>query len=199
MFVEVNCKGLECPKPVIKTKEALEKTDSGIIVSIVDNEIARDNVLRLAKKMNLKTEVREVSGNYQISIDKTGCAECAEADAIINAQPLTDEYMILVRGETLGRGDDELGAVLAKSFFFTAANYENPPKKIAFLNGGVKLTCINSPVLESLQALNDKGVEIISCGTCLDYYHIKDQLAVGRIGNMYDIFEAAASCRTISI
>lgn len=199
MFVEVDCKGLECPKPVIKTKEALEKTKDGVVVAIVDNEMARDNVLRLADSMKLKAEVREVDGNYQISIDKTGCAECAEAEAIINAQAAGSEYVIFVRGDKLGRSDDELGAMLMKSFMFTVASYDNAPAKIVLLNGGVKLTCQGSPVLESLQALADKGVEIISCGTCLDFYKIKDQLAVGRIGNMYDIFDTVAKYRTISI
>jgi selenium metabolism protein YedF len=199
MFVEVDCKGLECPKPVIKTKEALEKTPEGVIVTIVDNEIARDNVLRLADSMHLKAEVREVEGDYQISIDKTACTECKEADAIINAQNFSDEYVILVRSNTLGHGSDELGEMLIKSFFFTVANYDNAPKKIVFLNGGVKLTCKDSPVLESLQSLIDKKTEIISCGTCLDYYNLKDNLAVGRIGNMYDIFDTIASYRAITI
>lgn len=199
MFVEVNCKGLECPKPVIKTKEALEKTLEGVIVTIVDNEIARDNVLRLADSMHLKAEAREVEGDYQISIDKTVCTECKEADAIINAQNFSDEYVILVRSNTLGHGSDELGEMLIKSFFFTVANYDNAPKKIVFLNGGVKLTCKDSPVLESLQSLIDKKTEIISCGTCLDYYNLKDNLAVGRIGNMYDIFDTIASYRAITI
>ncbi len=199
MFVEVDCKGLECPKPVIKTKEALEKTKDGVVVVTVDNTTARDNVLRLAESMNLKAEVREADGNYQISIDKTGCTECAEAEAIINAAETSDDYVILVRGNTLGRGDDTLGEMLIKSLLFTVASYDKAPKKVLFLNGGVKLTCEDSPVLESLQALADKGVEIISCGTCLDYYKIKENLAVGRVGNMYDIFDACASHRTISI
>lgn len=199
MFVEVDCKGLECPKPVIKTKEALEKTPEGVIITIVDNEIARDNVLRLADSMHLKSEVREVEGDYQISIDKTVCTECKEADAIINAPNFSDEYVILVRSNTLGHGSDELGEMLIKSFFFTVANYDNAPKKIVFLNGGVKLTCKDSPVLESLQSLIDKKTEIISCGTCLDYYNLKDNLAVGRIGNMYDIFDTIASYRAITI
>lgn len=197
MFIEVDCRGLECPKPVIKTKEALEKND-GVIIAIVDNEIARDNVARLAKSMNLTAEIREVDGNYHVSIDKTSCQTCQEAEAIIN-QTASDDYAILVRGAELGRGNDELGGMLIKSFMFTAASYDNLPKVIAFLNGGVKLTCEGSPVLESLQALSDNGVEIISCGTCLDFYKIKDKLAVGRVGNMYDIFGMAAKYRTISI
>lgn len=199
MFVEVDCKGLACPGPVIKTKKALEETENGIIIATVDNEIARDNVVRLAEGMHLKTEVRETKGNYQISIDKTGCTECAEANAILNTLSTTDGYIILFRGETLGRGNEELGGILTKSFFFTAANYEPLPKKVVFLNGGVKLACTDSPILDSLQALAEKGVEIISCGTCLDFYHLKEQLAVGRIGNMYDIYDTAASYRTISL
>lgn len=199
MFVEVDCRGLECPKPVIKTKEALENTADGVIIAIVDNEMARDNVARLAQSMNLKAEIREVEGNYHISIDKTGCEKCSEAEAIINAQTAGDDYVIFVRGDKMGRGDDELGGMLIKSFMFTVASYDKAPKKIVLLNGGVKLTCEGSPVLESLQALADKGVEIISCGTCLDFYKIKDQLAVGRVGNMYDIFDAVATYRTISI
>ena len=199
MFVEVNCKGLECPKPVIKTKEALEKTEDGVVVVTVDNTTARNNVVRLAESMHLKSEVHEAGGDYQISIDKTGCPECAEANAIINAAETGSDYVILVRGETLGRGDDTLGGMLIKSMLFTVASYDKAPKKILFLNGGVKLTCQGSHVLESLQALADKGVEIISCGTCLDYYKITETLAVGRVGNMYDIFDACATYRTISV
>ena len=199
MIKEVDCRGLECPKPVIKTKQAIEEANGDVIVSIVDNAIARDNVMRLAEGMKLTAEVHEVDGNYQISINTNTCEACAEADAIIDNLGGSKDYAILVKGQFLGSGDDELGAILMKSFMFTVANYDNQPKKMMFLNGGVKLTCKGSPVLENIQALADAGVEIISCGTCLDFYKLKEELAVGRIGNMYDIYDQCATYRTISV
>ena len=198
MIKEVDCRGLECPKPVIETKKAIEAANGDIIVAIVDNAIARDNVKRLAESMKLTAEVREVEGNFQISINTATCTECAEAEAIINGV-CSDEYVILVKGNTLGFGDDELGNVLIKSFMFTVANHDKAPKKMMFLNGGVKLTVNDSPVLENLKVLADKGVEIISCGTCLDFYKLKEELAVGRVGNMYDIFDSCVGVHCISI
>jgi len=198
MIKEVDCRGLECPKPVIETKKAIEAANGDIIVTIVDNAIARDNVKRLAESMKLTADVREVEGNFQISINTAVCTECAEAEAIINAAG-SDDYVILVKGNTLGFGSDELGTVLIKSFMFTVANHDKAPKKMMFLNGGVKLTVKDSPVLENLQVLADKGVEIISCGTCLDFYKLKEELAIGRIGNMYDIFDSCVGVHCISI
>ncbi len=199
MFKDVDCRGLECPKPVILTKQALEKTKDSIVISIVDNKIARDNIIRLAEGMKLKTEVREVEGNFQISIDNTAGAYYEATEQVLGGQDLSSDYVLLLRGATLGRGSDELGAMLMKSLLFTVANHDTPPKAVFMLNSGVQLACQGSPVLESLQALADKGTAIISCGTCLDFLKLKEKLAVGRIGNMYDIFDTASKYRTVSV
>ena len=199
MMREVDCRGLECPKPVINTKAALAELTEGAVATLVDNPIARDNVLRLANSMHLPAEVKELEGQWQIIITKTAGACCQAAEALLDPQELSGDYVLFIRGNTLGHGSDELGGMLMKSLLYTVANHDKAPQKICLLNSGVELVCEGSPVLDSFQLLAEKGVEIIACGTCLDFFHLKEKLAVGRVGNMYDIFDTVAAHRTISI
>ena len=89
----------------------------------------------------------------------------------------------------MGKGSEELGKILMKSFVYTLTEATPYPSTLVFFNSGVYLTCEGSEVLEDLRKLEAEGVEIISCGTCLDYYEIKDKLKVGEISNMYTIYE----------
>jgi selenium metabolism protein YedF len=97
--------------------------------------------------------------------------------------------VIAITADTMGKGNEELGKILIKSFVYTVSETPPYPKTMVFYNGGVRLTCQGSPVLDDLIRLEDKGVEIISCGTCLDFLELKDKLKVGSISNMYTIYE----------
>jgi len=187
---QVDARGMECPKPVIATKKALEAMEQGVVVTLVDNQIARDNVIRLAEGMSLPVEVKETSGAYQVTISK-GSTFVAGIVSDLSPQ-LTKEkedLAVFISANTFGRGNEELGTILMKSFLYTLASDSEAPRWIAMANSGVTLACQGSAALESLQEMAKNGTEIIVCGTCLDFYSIKDKLAVGRVGNMYEIVD----------
>lgn len=190
---EIDGRGLACPQPVILTKKALEEINEGEIITIVDNEIAVENVKRLVGSLGLIYDIDEKEGFYYIKIIKKTNSENKSSER-------KDDIAIIIGSDKLGQGDDALGEVLMKSYIYSLTEVNPLPKTIVFLNAGVRLTVKDSPVLESLKKLNKSNVEIISCGTCLDYFDLKEKLDVGIIGNMYSIVEIMhISGKTITI
>lgn len=186
----IDCKGLACPMPVIKTKKYFDLEDSKEALVIVDNEVAKNNVLRLAKGINLNSSFVEEDGLYKIQLSRGEFSDVQSA----NTNESVVEYKssaptILVASNLLGNGDDRLGETLMKIYINTLAESEILPENLMFINGGVKLTCTGSDVLDSLNSMKEKGVNIISCGACLDFYNLKEELKVGEIGNMYQIID----------
>lgn len=187
MEIKIDARGLSCPKPVIETKKAIDGIKEGNIITIVDNPVARDNVSKLAKSLKLHYSISEGENEYQISIFKGEYAN--EAENMVQKTPDLANTVIFVGSDVFGTGDDKLGAILMKSYFYALAEYEPYPKAVLFVNSAVKLTTAGSEILESLVKLSEYGTEILSCGTCLDFYHIKEQLMIGEITNMYTIIE----------
>lgn len=185
MNIEVDARGQACPKPVIMTKKELDNIEKGTITTIVDNEVAKENVSKLASSLGYDYKVDKSSDNeYYIHINK------GEAQEINVCIPDTFKDMTIVfASNTMGKGSEELGKILIKSFIYTIAETTPYPSTLVFYNGGVHLTCEGSEVLEDLKRLEQEGVEILSCGTCLDFFKIKDKLQVGEITNMYTIYE----------
>lgn len=189
----VDNRGLACPEPVIRTKKALDSMTSGTLVSIVDNEIAKENVLRLANSMGLQTTVKQEGSLFHIEISKDGEADTASVETVelVNCSlPTAKHTTLLVKSDLFGEGDPALGQVLMKSFFHALNESSVLPREIFFVNSAVRLTCQGSPVLAKLEELKEKGVQIFSCGTCLDFYHLNDKLAIGEVTNMFSILEA---------
>lgn len=176
----IDARGLQCPQPVIMTKKALEEISSGEVVTIVDNVTARENVSRLAANLNYPYEVQEREGCYYIKITK------AEDNA---AKEQKNDFVIVITTDKLGAGDEELGRLLMKTYTYTLTETKPYPKAVIFINSGVKLVAEGSEALENIKKLAEQKVEIISCGTCLDYYKLKDKLQAGVVGNMYSIVE----------
>lgn len=183
---KLDCTGLECPMPVIKTKNFLEENDEISLEVTVDNAIAKENVSKLAKSMNLEYSVKEENGKFILNIIKNS----SDNKAVDNLKNKEQGQTILIKTQYLGTGDDELGAILMKSFVFSLTQSKPYPKKIIFLNSGVKLTTTNEETIKNLKLLEDEGTQIISCGTCLDFYNVKESLKVGSVGNMYDIVDS---------
>lgn len=191
MNKEVDARGMNCPMPVIHTKKALESINSGKVTTIVDNEVAKENVSKLAKSMDLKIDIKQNQGNYYIDIFKnqqTGVVGVEVLDVKYGTNNKKD-LVILISKNSLGEGSEELGILLMKSYLYALTEVTPYPKSILLLNGGVKLATEDSEVVEHLRSLESNGVEVLSCGTCLDYFKIKDKLAVGGISNMYTIVE----------
>ncbi|SJZ89844.1 sulfurtransferase-like selenium metabolism protein YedF [Garciella nitratireducens] len=193
MIKKVDCRGLNCPQPVIHTKKALEEMTQGSIVTIVDNEVAKENVKKFAQKMNAKVEIEEKEGIFYLTITKEN-GKTSQSSIIFPEKSEHGEFIILIGNDKIGEGSEELGSILMKSYLYTLTEVEPRPDKIIFMNSGVKLTCSSSS-LENIKKLEELGVEILSCGTCLDYYGLKQELQVGKISNMYTIVEALNEAR----
>lgn len=196
MRIELDAKGLACPKPVINTKKKLDSIEQGVIEVTVDNEIAKENILKLAKSMNLEANVLKTEKD---SI----CIEIIKGENVIieeKSQESLADTCIFINSDKMGTGNDELGQVLIKGYIYTLTESKPYPKSILFVNSGIKLTTENEATVENLKILQDAGVEILSCGTCLDYYGLKEELKVGTVTNMYTIVESMNnSSKTISI
>ncbi|WP_027632251.1 sulfurtransferase-like selenium metabolism protein YedF [Clostridium hydrogeniformans] len=177
----IDCKGLKCPTPLINTKKYFDSIEEGKAKVIVDNEVAKNNIVKFTESNGFTYEVTEDNNLFEIVIGKEEC-NCAPME-------LTEDLTIVVSSDKLGEGDDTLGETLMKSYFFALSESDNLPKTLIFMNGGVKLTVEGSPCLEGIVKLHERGVEILSCGTCLDFFGIKEKLAIGEISNMYTIVE----------
>lgn len=190
----IDCKGLACPKPVILTKKELEAITEGEIEVVVDNTAAKENVSKFAKNQGFDFSVNEKDGLFHITIKKTGQQACKIMDFNDN------KPVILITSDKFGIGDDKLGTALMKSYLYALTENDVKPVKMFFINSGVKLTSKGTEVLESLNALRNSGVKIYSCGTCLDFYGLKEKLLIGEITNMYSIVEDTNSAsNTIKI
>lgn len=193
--IEVDARGQACPKPVIMTKRELDNIEEGIVVTIVDNEVAKNNVSKLAKSLGYEYTVEDKSENeYVITIVKGEGEVKVEENA---PKMQTGDRIVVFSSKTMGKGSEELGEILVKSFIYTLTESTPYPSTLIFYNGGVYLTCEGSPVLEDLKKLEKEGVEIISCGTCLDYYNLKDKLQVGEVSNMYTIYDKMRNAANI--
>jgi selenium metabolism protein YedF len=177
----IDCSGKTCPLPVIEAKKVLEDKEVNEITVLVDNSISRENVMRFLESQGFSVTAMEEKGKHRI--EGTRNQETTEQPSITN----TKKLLVFIDGETVGRGNEELGAILMRSFLITLKELKPIPWRIILINSGVKLAVEGSPLLTVLAELVEFGVEIISCGTCLDYYQIKDKLEVGRVSNMYEI------------
>ena len=186
MELTVDALGDKCPVPVVKAKKALATMDEGTLEMLVDNETSVKNLESFAhsQKCDVATEQLD-DEKYSVKIVKTEASAAAAAEGGAGMGP----RVVAVPSQVMGHGDDELGDVLIKAFTFALTQQDDLPDTVLFYNGGVKLTCEGSPVLDDLRKLADAGVEILSCGTCLKHYGIEEQLAVGEVTNMYVIVE----------
>ena len=185
MREEIDARGENCPKPFIMTKKALDKLETGTIVTIVDNEVEKENVSKLADSLNLTYNVEQKEEDFYIEIVKN---EGDTGSVILEPQcgELKDRVVLFTK-DKMGHGNDELGRILIKGYIYTLTELDEKPKTLLFLNSGVLLTTGDAETISDLKKLEDLGVKIFSCGTCLDYYHVKNDLKVGEIVNMYVI------------
>lgn len=192
----VDARGLACPQPVIAAKKALDSIDEGTVTVIVDNAIAKENLLKLAASSHCEVGVNEKDGLFTLQLVKgSGSIEAEPLNTIVAASAT----VYLITKNTLGEGNEELGGVLMKSLLFTLVEKQPYPKTLMFINSGVLLTTQGSPVMEHLQKLEQAGVQILSCGTCLDYYQLKDKLEVGGVTNMYTILDEMSANTAITL
>jgi selenium metabolism protein YedF len=197
MTIQIDCRGLNCPEPVLRAKTALEEGHSAFTL-IVDNEAARDNVLRFGQSRNCLVEVeKEREGAFILSFTvenpkgTTKTADSFQANDYPCPVPAAARNIVLViSADTMGRGNDELGWALLQTYITTIQEVTPLPTRILFYNGGVKVVASSGKALESLKLLEKQGVQILSCATCLDYFKLSTNLEVGTSANMYEIMHS---------
>ncbi len=181
----IDCRGQQCPQPVVQTRQLmLEKTDQTLCV-LVDDTTARDNVTRLANKQGYSVSTTEDQGTFRLEMVPDATI-ATKPDAVATTGPT----IIYIGSDEMGTGDSKLGQILMKNFIFTLTEGDVQPDAIYFVNTGVRLTVGGSDVLEPLEKLSRNGVDVASCGLCLEYFDFKESLAVGRISNMLELVNA---------
>lgn len=201
----IDARGKQCPVPVIETKKALKEITEGMVEVLVDNEIAVQNLTKMAKQMKLNCFSEKVAVDHyvvHIEVLKT-IADMIQSQSSNNPvqntastieqnhlETIEETTIVVLSANYMGEGNEELGKVLMKGFIYALTELDKLPKKILLYNSGAKLSIQGSDSLEDLRLLESKGVEILTCGTCLNFYGISDQLAVGSVTNMYAIAES---------
>jgi len=194
--IVVNALGEQCPIPVVKATRALrEMTEPGTLEVHVDNEIAVQNLTRMASGHKLEARSEKIGEKeFVVTMEVTEPAGDAplEEPPLSRAPDARGDFLVAVDSAVMGRGSDELGKALMKGFLYAVGQLPEPPKTMLFYNGGARLTCRGSESLEDLKGLEARGVEILTCGTCLNHYGLTEELAVGSVTNMYSIVERLA-------
>ena len=193
MRYEVNAMGKQCPIPVVMTKKVIDKATVGDeIVILVDNETAVNNLSRLANKtgctfVSEKLEHKKYQVKMTVQTEQTGGA--ADGEEFVCETPHKKVTVAVISSNVMGNGDDALGKILIKGFIYALSQMETHPDTILFYNGGAKITTEGSESIEDLKKMEEEGVEIMTCGTCLKHYGLMDKLKVGTVTDMYTIVE----------
>ena len=198
----LDAKGLTCPKPVILTKKEMDQSKPGDVILVeVDNEMAVANLRKLANSQEAEYTSKKLGDKqYQvrITVTKEGSRESKMPQEMescaVSGQKKT---VVVISSDKMGEGEAELGTILMKGFVYALTQLETLPTRILLYNKGAYLSCEGSPVLEDLQILSEAGVEILTCGTCLNYYGLEEKLKAGSVVNMYRIVETQAEADLI--
>lgn len=183
----IDAVGKACPIPVIMTKKEIDNGEENLVIK-VDNKIAVENLKKLATSTGFIVEVKADNAIFFVALSK----ECDECNTMLeelvneNTVPKSD-YVVFVGKEYIGEGNEELGKNLMRMFFYTLTESKELPTHILLMNGGVKLATLDDQTVEHLKVLVDKGVDVLVCGACLNFYDIAEELKVGSVSNMYDI------------
>ena len=189
----IDAKGKPCPTPVILAKQAIAGGEAAFLIE-VDNQTAVENLKRLASSQGFAAAVQEADGAFTLEFSRNGetCPAC-EATADVPLPAPSRHYAVFVGRDIIGSGDRELGTNLMRMFFYTLASGDDLPQSVLFMNDGVKLPALDDQVVEHLKSLQSRGVEVLVCGTCLNFYGLSDKLRVGTVSNMYDILSQMQS------
>lgn len=203
----IDAKGLICPKPVILAKKAMEECcPSDVVTVFVDNEIASVNLRKLASSQEAEYAVKKLGDKeYEVKITVTKEKKASGTSSkeeqglpVISCTPAdSGETVVVIGSGHMGEGDETLGRILLKGFLFALTGLEKAPGAVLLYNEGAFLSCEGSESLEDLQELERQGAEILTCGTCLQHYHLTEKLAVGKVTNMYGIVERQAAAAKI--
>lgn len=202
----VDARGLACPLPVVNAKKAAEEMkEGGVLTVLVDNEIAVQNLQKFAKQKGFEASgEKKTEKEYEVTIQVNAVESVVEntvtavaEEAVCAPDSRKNGMVVVLSANVMGTGDEKLGKALMKAFVFAVTKQDALPETILCYNTGAYLTCEGADTLEDLKSLEAEGVNILTCGTCLDFYGIKDKLAVGSVTNMYEIVEKMEAARII--
>lgn len=194
-MIQVNAIGDTCPIPVVKTKNAIKELGGpGVVETLVDNEIAVQNLTKMANQKGYGVKSEKLAPQeFKVTMEIGEVPPQEDKDepetCLVTPAGHKRRVAVAVSSPCMGTGDDELGAALMKAFLFALTQQDELPALVLFYNGGAKLTTEGSASLDDLKSLEAQGVEILTCGTCLNFYGLGDKLKVGGVTNMYDIVE----------
>lgn len=180
----IDCRKMACPMPVVTVKKALEESPGETLKVLLDDGPPRENVSRFAANRGFVVQETPMDDGYAILISG------AAGEMISIKKEKEGETIILIASDKMGEGGEELGRLLMKNFIITLVEVPETPDRMLFVNSGVLLTTEGSEVLEALEKLGNRGVEIASCGVCLDFYNCKERLKAGSVTNMFTIAES---------
>lgn len=194
-ILTVDARGLTCPQPVLETKKMLDQNTAEAFVVLVDNSSSRENVARFAGSQGCSVKVHDRNGYFEILVEpsgQVGAAAVAPEFLVCDAASAPADaprIVVYVGNNCMGRGDDVLGTMLMRGFLRTWIDVKPQPWRMIFINGGVKLTTVDDEAVEALSLLAERGVEVLSCGTCLKHFDLEDKLRVGKVTNMFETIE----------
>lgn len=183
----IDCRGLACPQPVITTKKALDQLKEGELMVLVDNTVSCNNVERFAQSQGCSVEVEQRGEDFSLLIRK---GKMRRETELTQEKEKAKKVVVYINSHLMGNGDEALGSFLMKAFLKTLVDLDTKPNRLVLVNSGVQLASEGSKVLDTLMVLSERGAEILSCGTCLDFYGLKGKLKVGAVSNMVEIIQS---------
>jgi selenium metabolism protein YedF len=184
---EIDCRGMACPLPVVTAKQALDKIPEGEVTLLLNDPVSRENVERFGRSQGHQVRTEDRGQDFVVRITKTPAPGGEPPEAAV---PAGQKGVVYINSRFLGVGDDALGTVLMRAFLKTLLELSPRPGRLLLINSGVQLACEGSEVLDSLESLAGMGTEVLACGTCLDFYGLKEKLRVGAVTNMYVIAQS---------
>jgi len=194
----IDARGLPCPQPVVLTKKALEEGGFAVLEVLVGDEAARDNVVRFSTFFGCEAESFPAEEGGARILIRSAAQAAPEPEARREAdRGAGGKVAVLLSSDTIGRGDDELGSLLMRGFVYALAEGADKPSRIVLMNAGVKLAVAGSDSMANLKRLSEAGVDVVACGTCVEFFGLKEKLGAGRISNMYEIAEILVRERVV--
>lgn len=189
MTTIIDARGLACPQPVIRVKQALAKGVPECYV-LVDNAAAKENVIRFAENAGAVIDgIVAADSGFRIAIRSAGASAAVAAAVPPCSLPATAGKTVVLSCDRMGHGDDELGKLLMGAFLYALTQCDRKPRRLILMNHGVRLAAVEQEAVPRLRELVAGGVELLVCGTCLDFLKLKDDLKLGTVSNMYTIAE----------
>lgn len=201
-MIKVNAIGDACPIPVVKTKDAIKSLNgaAGVVETSVDNEIAVQNLTKMANQKGYGVTSEKISDKeYKVTmtIGEGATADDIKEECLVVDSGRKKRRVVVISKDHMGEGAEDLGKTLLKGFIYAVSQQDELPTTILFYNGGASVSCEGSASLEDLKSMEAQGVEILTCGTCLNFYGLTEKLAVGGVTNMYDIVERMSNADLI--